>query len=57
MMYNDKLVYKIVIWVFLGRISLWKEKEALIVFVIYTFVMDSVVIVLFHVYNSSIVYW
>ncbi len=28
MMYNDKLVYKVVIWVFLG-ISLWKEKEAL----------------------------
>ncbi len=27
-MYNDKLVYKIVIWVFVG-ISLWKEKEAL----------------------------
>ncbi len=28
-MYNDKLVYKIVIWVFWG-ISLWKEKKALI---------------------------
>ncbi len=27
-MYNDKLVYKVVIWVFSG-ISLWKEKEAL----------------------------
>ncbi len=27
-MYNDKLVYKVVIWVFLGVI-LWKEKEAL----------------------------
>ncbi len=27
-MYNDKLVYEVVIWVFLG-ISLWKEKEAL----------------------------
>ncbi len=26
--YNDKLVYKEVIWVFFG-ISLWKEKEAL----------------------------
>ncbi len=29
MMYNEKLVYKVVIWVFFG-ISLWKEKEALI---------------------------
>ncbi len=28
MMYNDKLVYKVVIWVFF-RISLWKETEAL----------------------------
>ncbi len=28
-MYNDKLVYKVVIWVFLG-ISLWKEKKTLI---------------------------
>ncbi len=28
-MYNDKLVYKVVIWVFLG-LSLWKEREALI---------------------------
>ncbi len=27
-MYNDKLVYKIVIWFCLGVI-LWKEKEAL----------------------------
>ncbi len=27
-MYNDKLVYKVVIWVFFG-ISLWKEKETL----------------------------
>ncbi len=27
-MYNDKLVYKVVIWVFFG-ISLWKEKAAL----------------------------
>ncbi len=27
-MYNDKLVYKVVNWVFFG-ISLWKEKEAL----------------------------
>ncbi len=27
-MYNDKLVYKVVIWVFFG-ISLWKGKEAL----------------------------
>ncbi len=27
-MYNDKLGYKVVIWVFFG-ISLWKEKEAL----------------------------
>ncbi len=26
--YNDKLLYKVVIWVFLG-ISLWKQKEAL----------------------------
>ncbi len=29
-MYNDKLLYKLVIWVFFG-ISLWKEKEALII--------------------------
>ncbi len=28
-MYNDKLVYKVVIWTFFG-ISLWKEKVALI---------------------------
>ncbi len=28
-MYNDKFVYKVVIWVFWG-ISLWKEKETLI---------------------------
>ncbi len=28
-MYNDKLVYKAVIWVYFGVI-LWKEKEALI---------------------------
>ncbi len=27
-MYNDKLVYKVVIWVYFGVI-LWKEKEAL----------------------------
>ncbi len=27
-MYNDKLVYKVIIWVFFG-ISLWKEKVAL----------------------------
>ncbi len=27
-MYNDKLVYKVVIWVIIG-ISLWAEKEAL----------------------------
>ncbi len=27
-MYYDKLVYTVIIWVFLG-ISLWKEKEAL----------------------------
>ncbi len=26
-MYNDKLVYKVVIWVF-GGISFWKEKKA-----------------------------
>ncbi len=26
--YNDKLAYKVVIWVYFG-ISLWKEKEAL----------------------------
>ncbi len=25
-LYNDQLVYKVVIWIFLG-ISLWKEKE------------------------------
>ncbi len=30
-MHNDKLVYKVAIWVFFG-ISLWKGKEALIVF-------------------------
>ncbi len=34
-MYNDKLIYKVVIWVFFG-ISLWKEKEALIVSRLYT---------------------
>ncbi len=28
-MYNDQLVYKVVIWVFCG-ISLWTEKVALI---------------------------
>ncbi len=33
-MYNDKLVYKIIIWVFF-RISLWKEKEALIIDVLF----------------------
>ncbi len=33
-MYNDKLVYKVVIWVFLG-ITLWKEKEALSVLVLW----------------------
>ncbi len=27
-MYNDQLVYKVVIWAFFG-ISLWKEKVAL----------------------------
>ncbi len=27
-MYNDQLVYKVVIWTFFG-ISLWKEKVAL----------------------------
>ncbi len=27
-MYNDKLVYKVIIWVFWG-ISLWTEEEAL----------------------------
>ncbi len=27
-MYNDKLVYKVVIWAFFG-ITLWKEKAAL----------------------------
>ncbi len=27
-MYKDKLVYKVVIWVYVGVIS-WKEKEAL----------------------------
>ncbi len=27
-MYNDKLVYKVVIWVFYG-INLWKETKAL----------------------------
>ncbi len=27
-MYNDQLVYEVVIWAFLG-ISLWKEKVAL----------------------------
>ncbi len=27
-MYNDQLVYKVVIWAFLG-ITLWKEKVAL----------------------------
>ncbi len=27
-MYNDQLVYKVVIWAFFG-ISLWNEKEAL----------------------------
>ncbi len=27
-MYNDQLVYQVVIWVFFG-ISLWKEKVAL----------------------------
>ncbi len=30
-MYNDKLVYKVVIWVLFG-ISLWKEKETLNVY-------------------------
>ncbi len=30
MMYNDQLVYKVVIWAFCG-IILWKEKEALII--------------------------
>ncbi len=43
-MYNDKLVYKVVIWVFYG-IGLWKEKEALtssiIVFIaVYLYVFD-----------------
>ncbi len=33
-MYNDKLVYNVVIWVFLG-ISLWKEKVALILYKYY----------------------
>ncbi len=28
MMYNDQLVYKVVIWAFFG-ISLWKDKVAL----------------------------
>ncbi len=28
-MYNDKLVYKVVIWAFFG-ITLWKEKVAFI---------------------------
>ncbi len=28
-MYNDQVVYKVVIWAFFG-ISLWKEKVALI---------------------------
>ncbi len=27
-MYNNKLIYKVVIWVFFG-ISLWKENESL----------------------------
>ncbi len=27
-MYNNKLVYKVAIWMYFG-ISLWKEKEAL----------------------------
>ncbi len=27
-MYNDTLVYKVVIWVYF-RVNLWKEKEAL----------------------------
>ncbi len=36
-MYNDKLVYKVVIWVLVcffggGGVSLWKEKEALILY-------------------------
>ncbi len=30
-MHNDKVIYKVVIWVFLG-ISLWKEKEALMTY-------------------------
>ncbi len=29
-MYNDKLVYKVAIWVFFWGIRLWREKEALI---------------------------
>ncbi len=29
-MYNNKLVYKLVIWAFLGN-TLWKEKIALII--------------------------
>ncbi len=31
-MYNDKLVYKVVIWVGFSGISLWKEMEALMTF-------------------------
>ncbi len=35
-MYNDQLVYKVVIWVFFG-ISLWKEKVALSDYMAYMF--------------------
>ncbi len=34
MMYNDKLVYKVVIWVYFGVI-LWKEEDALM----FTFIL------------------
>ncbi len=40
-MYNDKLVYKVVIWVFFG-ISLWKEKAALILCGLYNQVLSDV---------------
>ncbi len=40
MMYDDKLVHKVVIWVFFG-IRLWKEKEALVLWEFYKRFFDG----------------
>ncbi len=54
-MYNDQLVYKVVIWAFFGN-SLWTEKVALIEECVSVGGGGGVVVVVVHMLNISTIF-